>query len=1116
VRIALFSGLRVEIEGRDVTRALPGRQGRALLAYLAARWPEAVSRDELFEVLWPTSLPADPASDFRALLAKLRRALWPDAIDGRESLALRLPDGAAFDVSETAEHLALAERAFSAGDHGAALRAADSAAETLARPFLAGLQGAWVEERLLRFDDDHRRALEISARAGLAVGGEQLPRAERAARALVARDRFREGGYELLMQAQAARGDVAEALRTFDGLRVLLRDELGTRPSAGVLKLHQRLLLGAGDPADVRTVALPAITSRVTEGVFVGREECLTKLRAAWRQASSGPTSIIFVVGPAGIGKTRLAARFAEEVHAEGGAAVLYGRSDEEALTTFQPFVEALRHLLTRGGESFATETARERELLGRLVPDLGPSGHDAVIEASETQRYRLFEAVAALAARATRRWKVLLVLDDLHWADRPTLLLLRHLLRHPDLGRLLVIATSRPPEREGSPALTDFLSGLRRERRYEQVELAGLDLEATGTLISDRLGAEPTPRLVRRLHEQTGGNAFFLEETVRALIDAEGGATEAALDQIGMPKGIAEVILRHVRGLSPPAVELLNAAAVAGREFTLAVAERLVAAPADDVIAALEEALAAQLILEAPGAPDSFTFAHAVVRDVLYRELTGLRRGRLHLRVAEALEAVYDEAARNPAELAHHYAAAQHLAGSEPARRYAILAGRRAARLFAYEEAADHFQRALDLLEPGQEDERCELLLALGRVQYHDSDRRARETFLLAADSARRRGAAEQLARAALGLGERYWETAYVGSRFGELLEEAATLLGDGDSPLRALVLARLAENLAFPSHHERAPALSAEALEIARRLGDENVLTQALLARHVTRLDIRYLDERLALMDELLRCRGEHLELAAERHQWRLYDLLEAGEVGAARDDHARLEALAGELRQPLFQTLAVGWRGVLAEIVGDIELAERCADDCRRFAERAQARDAQSTWASKVFALRRRAGRLAELDALTEQLARERRPGWLPALGILRAELGDTTAAKGILDDALRGGPEALPEGMFRLVTLALLADLSALLGDAEHAPGLYAALTPYAHRCVVIAYSSCWGPVDHFLAMLAETTGDRARAEQHVHAALARAREMDAPLLAGDIERRHPHLIGATST
>lgn len=1123
-RIALFGELSVELAGHVVTRDLPGRQGRALLAYLVLNHPRPVSRDELLTVLWPSDPPAAPEAALSSLLAKLRRVLGPDLVSGRELLALHLPPDTEVDVLKGSELIERAEYALADDDAASALDAAQAALGLLAQPLLPCLQGEWAETWRQHFSELRLRSLEASARAALKLGGGHLTTAERAAGALVEADRFREGNYALLMDTQARRGDIAEALRTFEDLRVLLREELGANPSAALVALHDRLLREGAAPIaspgpEATVLPLPALTPRMIDGAFVGREGCLEQLRARWQESRAGQPRLVLLVGEAGVGKTRLAARFAEEAHADGGA-VLYGRVDEDALVPHQPFVEALRHLLAHGGATFAADAERERDVLSRLLPDLGLAADPLAATSTidyEALRYRLFEAVVALLTRASRRWPLLLVLDDLHWADKPTLLLLRHLLRHPQLAHLLVLGTFRHVEVGREHPLVELLADLRRERRYDRLTLAGLDETDTQALVTDRLGIDVTPGFIRRLQEQTEGNVFFIEETLRALADSDmplrEATTEDALERLGVPEGVAEVIARRVHRLSPLAAEMLSAASIIGRDFRLDIVEQLVDAAPERLMPALEESMASGLLLELPERVDAFSFSHALVREVLYCQLTVSRRVRLHQRVAEALEGLAGSEAVNPAELAHHFQLARHLTGAERARRYTIAAGQRAADLLAYEEAGEHFRRALTLFEDDDEAGRCEVLLALGRVQWHAGDDAARHTFLTAADSASRRGAAEQLARAALGLGERYWEAAFVGSRYRELLEDAVTALGPADSPLRALVLARLAVNLAFPIEHDRAVGLSAEALSIARRLGDVDALVAALLARHVTRLDVRHLDERLALSDELVRVGGGHRELSAECHQWRLYDLFEVGDLDAARSEQVQLEALSKELRQPLFQSIAVGWRGVWAELAGDIDLAERCAEECLRHGQRAHAQDAVSIWAARLFPLRRRQGRLTELTPIVERLVHggARQAGWPSALALIHAEAGDEKAARTIYKDELANGPDGLPRGMFWLTNVALLSELCAKLDDAERAPALYAALAPHAHRNIVIAYSSFWGPVERYLALLAATAGNQTLATRHARSALERTRAMNAPLLTAEIEARHPDLL-----
>ena len=1123
LRIALFGELHVQRDGHPVVARLPGRQGRTLLAYLVLNRSRPVDRDELQDVLWSKRCPADPDAALSSVLAKVRRAVGPDLITGRGVLTLHLPDGADVDVQRVAEQLEQAESALAAEDALTALHAAQSALHVLDQPLLPGLQGDWVDSWRRHFGELKPRALEASARAALALGGDYLAVAERAACAVIEIQPFRETAYALLMEIQACRGDVSEAVRTFERIRTLLRDELGTVPSPEFVALHGRLLhegaSGASEPADTAAdgdapVGLPAPAARaVGEGAFIGREACLTALRKVWDRSRAGQTELVLLVGEPGIGKTRLALEFAEEVHRAGGAA-LYGRADEDALLPHQPFVEALRPLLVQGTQPVPEE---QREILSLLIPELSAPGDLAARTGDqETLRYRLFEAVLDVLTRACGQWPVLLVLDDLHWADKPSLLLLRHLLREPELGNLLVVATFRDVEVGIDHPLSEVLADVRRERSFERMKIEGLEEAETRAFVSDRLGRPVTAGFVRRLREQTEGNAFFIQETLRAVEDADlpspETVTESSLERVGVPDGVAEVILRRMLNLSALGVEALVAASVIGREFRLGVVEELLDAKPQEVITAVEENIVAGLIREETSQVDVFAFSHAVVREVLYRQLTASRRVRLHHRVAMALEGMAEREAVNPAELAHHFWLARHFAGDGPARRYSIAAAERATKLLAYEEAAAHFCHALELFGDGEDSERCDVLLALGRAQWHAGGETARATFLAAADSASRRGNPEQLAKAAIGLGERWYESAFVDGRYREVLEEAVSTLPREDTASRALLLSRLAQNMGYPYEHERAISMSGEALEIARRLGDDNVLTGALLARHVTLTDVRHLPERLALMEELASVGGEHRELAAEQHHWRLYDLFELGDLEAAERELTKLEGLAAELRQPVLQSLAAHWRGNWAELTGDVELAARCAEEGLRHGRRAHMRNAISDWAAKLFSARRRDDRVNEIMPLVERLANGagRGTSWPSGLALLHLEAGDEAAARAIYERELAEGPEAVPHGMYRLTTLALLSELCAKLGDADRAEALYTALLPYAHRNIVVAYTFFLGPVDSYLAYLADMRGDRRLASRYLSSALERTRAMGAPLLTAELEERNREL------
>ena len=1126
--ISLFGGLQIWRDGEDLAQRLPGRQGRALVAYLVLHHGGPVPRGELLDVLWPDSPPLAPEAAFSSVLAKIRRTLGPQVIAGRRALTLDLPAGSRVDVHELDAQAEAAQHALESDPNGA-LAAADAVIQTLALPLLPDLEGDWIAACGRRFDEQHRRALEVSAAAGLALGERHLPASERAAAALVAREPFRERGYDLLMRAQAEQGNVAEALRTFERLRVFLRDELGATPSRSLLELHESLLHSARaepppEPAALApwaSGAVPAsLTGQLTEGAFVGREEFSAQLRMRWEESCAGQTRLVLLVGDAGVGKTRLALEFAEEVRA-GGGIVLYGRADEEALLPHQPFVEVLRHLISYGDPGVAAAAWRDREILCRLLPDLAPEAGLTTNTRGEdhTLRYRLFEGVGTLLCEATARSPLLLVLDDLHWADKPTLLLLRHLLRHQQLTNLLVVGTFRHVEVGREHPLLDLLTDLRRERRYDRLTLTGLGDAATLALVVDRLGRTVSPRFVQRLREQTEGNAFFIEETLRSLMDsglpADEMVTEAALERLGVPEGVSEIVARRVGRLSALAEEVLTAASAVGRDFRLGIVAHIVDAPAHDVMCALEECMAAGLVGEKPDSFDVFAFSHALVREVLYGRLSVSRRVRLHHAAAKALEVLAEHDSVNPAELAHHFLLARHLTGPAPARRYAIAAGERATELLAYEEAVDHFAQAATLFEDDDEPARCEVLLALGRAQWRAGNETARLTFRTVATSAARRGDAAQLARAALGHSARYHEAGYTGPRGGALLEQALAALGPGDSPRRALLLSRLAGNVAFSAEErDRASSVSAEALAMARRLGDEDILLAALMARHATLLHVRQLDERLTLSEEFMQLGGGRRELLVERRHWRLYDLLEAGDVRTARRETPALEAMAREMRQPQWLSIAAGWRGIWAELAGDADAAERCAEECLNEGQRAGMRDALSTWVAKLLMLRMRQGRLHEIASLVEQFVQGgdvRRTGWRSALGLILADTGDVDRARTIYREELACFADAMPQ--FWLTSTAILSELCARLHDAAGARRLYRELAPFARRNVVVAYSSCWGPVERYLALLAATFGDEAARARHARCALAIATDLPAPLLAAELREQHGHLLSA---
>jgi len=729
-RIRLCGRFEVELRGERIEQRLPGRQGPLVLAMLAVDRDRAVPRDELMGALWPDRPPADPDEALSALLSKVRQAVGRDVLAGRRELMLVLPDGAEIDVEQARAAAERARAAIAGGDPATAWDAASEVVAVTGHTFLPGHDTPWVRERRGELEDLRLRALEVQARAGLTLGGARADGAERAAAELVREAPLREAGHRLLMEALAARGELAEALAAYERLRVLLRDELGTAPGEAARALHARLLNGEPDDPRERSaprppVPLPAPIARA-RGDLLGRERELERLRRAWAEARAGLRRMVVLRGGPGIGKTRLASELGREAHAAG--TVLYAGCVEDALVPYQPFVEALRHYARSTPlDGLAGRIGPGAAELARLIPELSPhlpGDPEGTPGDPETQQYLLFDAVSSLLAEAGRRAPVLLVLDDLHWADRSTLRLLRHVARAPDEAALLIVGSYREMDVAADHPLVDLLADLRRDGSYERLALQGLDRDGVAALVEAHAG-EPAPSsLIEVLHQSTDGNPFFVEETVRHLMEngvslgPGGRSASGPISELGVPEGVKEVLTRRLARLSDPCRSLLSEASVLGREFSFDLLLAMAGGGEEAAIGALEEALGAQLVVEAPDA--AYAFTHALVRETLYEALSAPRRQRMHARAAGAIEAA---PAADPesqvAALAIHLRLAGTAGDHAKAIEYSLRAGEDARRHFAWDETALHWNGALALMERAGTDPavRARLEVALGQL---------------------------------------------------------------------------------------------------------------------------------------------------------------------------------------------------------------------------------------------------------------------------------------------------------------------------------------------------------------------------------------------------------------
>ena len=754
---------------------------------------------------------------------------------------------------------------------------------------------------------------------------------------------------------------------------------------------------------------------------LAGRGEELAALSEHFARARAGARQMVLMCGEPGVGKTRLATELGRRAHADG-AIVLYGRCDAEPLTAHQPFVEALRHYVELAPiEDLAGQVAAAGGELRRIVPELErrlPRAPQPVGGDPEGERFRLFEAVATLLVEASATAPLLLILDDLHWADNASLLLLRHVARDSRTASLLVLCSYRQTEVLSSHPLEQALADLVTERKFARRRLAGLDESGVAAMIEPHVGERDPIVPARRLHAHTGGNPFFVGEVLRSLAGRDPEEIERALrsDEFELPESVRQLIEQRVARLGDDVRRVLSIAAVVGPRFDLRVLERVSGRPLDELLETLERATGARLVEESPDVVGRFVFAHALIRDTLYRGLGAARRARLHQLVGEALEAPAAGAPELPlADLAYHFANA---ADADPSKavRYSLLAADHALRQLAYEQAALDYERALAALRLRPEvdaRERAELLVALGHARWRAGERvRAREAFLAAAELARELDDGALLGRAALGLGGEWLRVDKVDEVLLELGEDALGRIGDSDPKLRVRLQARVAaELLSSPGQERRREELSAEAVQEARRLGDPATLAAALNARHIA-IWVANPAERLPLATELLAAaeQGGERELVMVGHAWRYADLCELGDIVAAERELDACEREAQALRQPLHRWTATRLRAALTIFRGDFAEGERLANEALQIGMRAQAPSARADYAGQLLAVRSCAGPRGRADRAG---ARARRGIPTPAGVANRARLAVCLDRSG-----RRGPPNAGPTRSERL--------------------------------------------------------------------------------------------------
>ena len=860
-------------------------------------------------------------------------------------------------------------------------------------------------------------------------------------------------------------------------------------------------------PTSGLTTAAAAHTARIDGDRFVGRTEELARLRDAFDAARKGSGSLFLISGEAGIGKTRLAFEISSEARTRD-VRVVWGRCWEAGgAPPYWPWIEVLRQLLADTESVPHDALGRHAAQLARLVPESVPETEPASAPADpESGRFLLFDAIAATLRIAANRRPVLVVIDDLHAADRASALLLAFLARAVTDCSAVLIGTYRDAEAHSTPALVDALGEL--SRSGSRIALRGLDTPGVRVVLEGWHGARPGDRLVERIHRITDGNPFFVREIVRLL------PLDSSLDDTGsfrVPDGIRETVRRRLLPLAAPVRALLAIAAVVGREFDAVIVSRAAHLEPIEFLDLLEPAIAHAVVDAVPGSGGRFSFRHALIQETIYEDLAHAVRIRLHGDVAHALEQLSAATPdRYVAELAHHALAAAP-AGDDRFVEHATRAARAAMQRMAFEEAVHVYERTLDALVHAQPDERrrCELLLALAEAREWANDRSgSRTTVEQAAEIARTLDAPELLARAALTVGAIEALKATASSRCetaAHLLNEALAMGDRIDRATRARLRSRLALHFWTSGNRTEALAESAAAVFDARSSDDPDCRAHVLISRHAVLLGPDYLDERCGIAMELLQLavlrRNPEYEIRA--HALRVVNALEIGDILTVDEACAVHDRLTTAAQDPFELWANIMWRCARALLVGRFDEAIALAGEGIALTRTVPGPhgfeiNGPAAYLGQLLLIEdTRYGSVVDPGAFDNPRAKFHEVlAWHVARLQALTRLGRADEIRSEVDQLMtRGLPDADRTGTW-LVAITTMAEAVALLGDGEHADRLYPKLLPYAQHNVTVSFVACRGSVSRFLGLLAATIGDRDAAALHFENALAMNRRMGA--------------------
>ena len=1124
LRVLLLGPLKVRIGGEQFR--IRGNKQRILLAHLALSGGRPVSVDVLVNDLWVDAPPRNVSHALQAHASRLRTTLGV-TIEFLEDAGYRLAgDQFETDIQQFSELTADARTRLDGGECRAAISGYEQALDLWRGPALGDLAEVEGLRPVVQHIQELRRSAEserIDAYLHCHNGGAVLGEL----RGLLEADRLHEPTWRQLMHALDQAGRRHEALTTYHRAREVFIEELGAEPSEVLTRTHAALL-GAGDPGVQPVPDTVPIASTHDASRLIGRDDEFALLAGAWA-VNEGGLRIATVSGEPGVGKSWLAAEFARQV-AAGDGQVLTGQCLSAVSTPYQPFVEMFRSWMGQDDEyGQVIDALAQRHAVGlaQVLPELHVAGEEApqpvtMEDRTGSEDHRSMDAIAAWLASISTDRRLVIVLDDLQWADEQTLLLVHNLVHNPRRINGLLIATIRDRTITDGTHQSDDAAGpmlskdfMRQSDKVTHVPLGRLTAAETEELIraeAARFSAEPLPDWAGPyVRDASGGNPLFVVELVRHLLTS--GATSS--DQVPpAPSGLREVIESQVRMLPAQVQTHLRQAAVIGPAFDPGVLAEVAGVSHAQIDTMLGTTTRAGITEPVKGAGLRYTFSHDVVRTVLQESLPPLERANLHTRIAAAIEARFAGDPGDHHELAHHYRLSDSPQAAVKTARHQYLAGQDALTRGASADAERLFADALELLGPHADaTARCDLLIGLGEAQLRCGTPQYRASLLEATRLATELADAARLTSAVL-LNTRGWwsSTAEVDHERVAGLETALSVVEPEELSVRARLLAAWSvENVRDPASRRKVLERTAQARELADLSGDLGAIAMSMGSRYAVtyalfedpfegvRLSQQLLDLAQAKGDRRMRMSASICVSQAN---------MRFGQFAIADRYLTQAAQLAEAMEQPPRLWLLRGWQAMRTAMRGRLEEAEKLARENLEFGTRIEQVDAATWYAGQMFTFRMLQGRLPEiLGEVDQQVAAvaDAIPAWRAAAAVALARSGRREEAGAILDGFAAGRFDQLPQDFLWLNAMNYLSMTCQTLGRDDVAPELYRILVPYAGMVATNGTIDA-GPVDLQLGSLALLFDEPELAEEHLGAAATLCRDIDAPVWLEQVERR----------